>query len=130
MDTVESDPWCFSVVYINPKDALKWESMKKLKEFTQNVSMPWMIVGDFNKISIPSEKAGEAPANVNTCTQFRSWMEDCKLIDMCFIKPKFTWRGQANNGHRRVFERLNHTMCTMEWQPQFPEGSCYSSTSH
>lgn len=95
--------------------------MSKLYSFAQNISIPWVIIGNFNKITLPNKKAGGAPVNMNKYSNFRDWIEDCRLFDMGFSRPAFTWRGQESNGYRRVIKRLDIAMCTIDWRVRFFE---------
>jgi hypothetical protein len=113
--------WKFTAVYASPKEDLRKEMWLKLKHIGQTMLEGWMIAGDFNDIATQDEKKGGAPVSLRKCNNFLDNINECKLIDLGAIGPKFTWRGAIVNGHERIFERLDRAMSNDEWRLIFPE---------
>ena len=50
---------------------------------------------------------------------FRDAIEDCRLADLGFVGPRYTWNnGQENENF--VMERLDRAMANVEWHDLFP----------
>ena len=45
-----NDSWLFTVVYANPNTDLKKQCFDEVAKLAMNIRMPWMVIGDFNKI--------------------------------------------------------------------------------
>ncbi|KAJ4848788.1 hypothetical protein Tsubulata_025772 [Turnera subulata] len=59
----------------------------------QSVTRPWVLLGDFNETISQDEKQGGVPISQARCDKFRDWIEECRLLDLGYSGPKFTWRG-------------------------------------
>lgn len=105
-------PLVISGFYGNPitnKRKESWEIMRKMKPTSPS---PWLIMKDFNEILHPDEKFG------GTMRPFSKVVEDCKLGDMGYVGPKFTW---SNKRERRNFtkERLDRAFANSYFPPLF-----------
>lgn len=115
--------WLFTALYAKPMESMKAWLWQQLLQMSHEISVPWMLAGDFNEIASVDEKSGGAPASYSRCRKFKDWIEECKLIDLGYLGPKFTWRGQKSPGLSRVYERLDRAFCNMEWRVSFPEAA-------
>lgn len=79
----------------NKKKAL-WDSLSLLAE---NLNYPWLIMGDFNDFSSPSEKFGGHLPCIVRMNYFNKFLNACNLIDLGFIAPRFTWTNNRENGY-------------------------------
>lgn len=50
--------WRFSSVYRFSEDSQKWRTWRLLEGLAVNYSIPWLHVGDLNKILFDHEKSG------------------------------------------------------------------------
>lgn len=73
--------WCLSGVYVQPHCHLKAEFWDNLQLLSQTMSMPWLVMGDFNDIASMEEKSGGADYRVNAARKFVERWEDCRLSD-------------------------------------------------
>lgn len=55
------------------------------------------------------------------CESFLSWINECNLIDLCFIGPRLTWRMTQWQGMYRVYKRLDRALCNASWRTRFDE---------
>ncbi|KAK3221777.1 hypothetical protein Dsin_008802 [Dipteronia sinensis] len=82
--------------------------------------LPWLCLGDFNKIIKDSEKFG----GVNKCwkemSDFRETLEECNLEDMGYVGSKFTWSNKRE-GSETIMERLDRALCNRSWRAEFPQ---------
>ena len=100
--------WVCSVVYGSPTPSLRELLWEHLGDLRQCVMFPWMLIGDFNEVLLPSElKGGEFSfAHVN---RFARMMENCELMDIGTIGNKFTWCCTIQ-GRRHMVMRLDRVL--------------------
>ena len=111
--------WRFTGFYGNP-DHHKWiESWDLLRRLGRDSSLPWMICGDFNEIVDNGEKLGNRSRPQRQMKIFRDALDDCRLEDLGYQGPKFTWCNMQHN-EDVVFARLDRGVCTREWLHLFP----------
>ncbi|CAN1165925.1 Putative ribonuclease H protein At1g65750 [Linum perenne] len=82
-------------------------------------STAWILAGDFNAMTQPSEKMGGAGFNGVQPREFRECISQCSLIDLGYSRPKFTWY------RRNLKERLDQCCCSPEWCDLFPDSTVY-----
>ena len=75
-----------------------------------------MVIGDFNKIVSSLEKRGGRKSLSKT--SFGEWISNNMLVDMGFIRQKFTWMTKRGVGED-IWERLDGGLCSMEWRDMF-----------
>lgn len=72
-----------------------FERRKLLWNFFMNLSprlnIPWLLLGDFNDIAIPSKKFGGGPPQYIKIKFFNTFLNSRGLIDLGFIGLPFTW---------------------------------------
>lgn len=90
-----------------------------LFSFANSVSMPWLIMGDFNDISKPNEKFGGSRANTYKINCFNNFILSCKLLDLGLEGPKFTWSNGRLNGNL-IHTRIDRSHENNEWLSLFP----------
>lgn len=64
-----------------------------LQYFAPDVSLPWLMFGDFHDMISSSEKLGGAAVSINRCLRFSNMMDVCGMVDLGFEGPAFTWTG-------------------------------------
>lgn len=69
------------------------------------LEIPWLCVGDFNKITKQDEKVGGAIRPHNQMQSFREVINKCGFIDLGYIGPKYTWCRHYENGNS-IWEQL------------------------
>jgi hypothetical protein len=57
-------------------------------------NLPWLCVGDFNKVTSPSEQIGGNPRSESQMTAFRDCLSDCELNDLGFKGYIYTWNNK------------------------------------
>jgi hypothetical protein len=79
-----------------------------------------MCIGDYNEI-ISMVKKSEGNMRQNSLMQdFRQTLEACKLVDLGYIGPKFTW-SNCQEGTSLIRERLDRGCANHDWRVSFPE---------
>lgn len=85
----------------------------ELRRFGSDLDHPWCIAGDFNVVLHDREKIGGAPFNYNLSIPFADCIDACKLVDLGFKGPCFTWK----RGNLR--ERLDRVLSNTAWRTTF-----------
>ena len=77
-----------------------------MKHLKGTSTLPWLIIGDFNKITGASEKEGDSDRLRQQMKNFIEAINYCGLRDLNFIGPEFTWIYQRTDGVQ-IRERLD-----------------------
>jgi len=105
--------WHLTRFYGNPETVKCPESWAKLKHLKGTSSLPWLVIGDFNKIMGLSKKEGGSIRLRRQMEQVVDTINMCGLHDVGFIGSKFTWIYQQANG-TQIWERLDRALATPE----------------
>ena len=88
-----------------------------------SISLPWIVFGDLNEVSSQSEKWGGNPVLKFCMDLFNNTLNDCKLMDLGFSGPKFTWSNKRK--HAPIHERLDRGCANDLWFPKFPNSTIH-----
>ncbi|XP_057745065.1 uncharacterized protein LOC130962927 [Arachis stenosperma] len=122
VDRAEWGSCLLTAIYASPQERHRATLWKKLQVIADSISIPWLLLGDFNDISDIEEKKGGGRDNPSACRRFRSCISRCKLIDLGWIGAKYTWKGGEREGQNRVFKRLDRGLANIEWRTTFLDG--------
>ena len=109
-----------TAVYASPnftKRKFFWEYLQNL---AIAVSLPWVLLGDFNDMLSNDEKMGGLPVNRYRMTAFRNCMDRCCLMDLGFHGPRFTWTTKSPIWQNNIKERLDRGLGNTDWKLLFP----------
>ena len=121
-------------VIVTKKDGVSWRltgiyrHLEKLKHIEtwnlmrllhQQATLPWICIGNFNKILSVNEKQGGEPRSEWQMANFREVLDDCRLRDMGFKGARFTWCNWRYE-QDRVYVRLDRGVANQEWYDLFP----------
>ena len=120
--------WHLTGFYGNPDMAKRAESWELLKSLCGPNSLPWLIIGDFNKIVCVSEKYGGAVRPIRQMAQFKEVIDFCGLREVGFVGPQYTWLYQKHDGSQ-IRERLDRVLATQEWLTLFPSAKLFHKSS-
>ncbi|XP_060202652.1 uncharacterized protein LOC132631070 [Lycium barbarum] len=89
-----------------------WDSMYNL---ASDMTLSWIVGGDFNVIVEEEEKYGGLPVTLNEVEDFRHCIQTCNLSDLGYRGSIFTWwNGRAAD--ECVFKRLDRCLGNFELQ--------------
>ncbi|KAL7198295.1 hypothetical protein ACSBR2_020738 [Camellia fascicularis] len=84
---------------------------------------PWLVAGDFNDyINHNERRSFSTHYNHNRPQKFAERINNCNLIDLGCVGPRFTW---TNNRHglANTMECLDRAISNDKWRALFPEGT-------
>ena len=75
---------------------------------------PWICAGDFNEILDLTKKFGGCGSQRSLMEAFQNTLEFCKLFELDFRGPRFTWtNGKEGLEFRK--EKLDRAVANREW---------------
>ena len=111
--TIGSDSWLLSSVYASPCNTSRAHLWGYLDSIQQSISLPWIILGDFNELLSYSDKIGGSKHY--RFDSMQDWVYRNGLVDMGYKGADYTW---CNNN---VKERLDRCFCDSAWRIKFPD---------
>ncbi|GAV67593.1 Exo_endo_phos domain-containing protein [Cephalotus follicularis] len=82
-------------------------------------SLPWLIGGDFNTISTPSEKCGGGPYSNTSMDHFNRIIANASLLEVSFLGDQYTWCND-NAGPKMIWLRLDRLLTNLARSLAFP----------
>lgn len=82
--------WLLSVVYASPNPVFRVDLWQYLSLLGTVVQFPWLLIGDFNKVLVRTEKKGGIPVSFRRIQPFQDMASHCSLVDLRFSGPSFT----------------------------------------
>nr|XP_048326689.1 uncharacterized protein LOC125421532 [Ziziphus jujuba var. spinosa] len=111
--------WFFTALYASPISNVRNKLWSAIKEISKLNKFSWLLVGDFSYISSPLEKKRGMEVNISTTSGLHSLIQDCCLIDLGAVGPKFIWcNGRICNAC--IKEMLDKVFCSIAWKETFP----------
>ena len=83
--------WLLSAIYASPRlveRRILWENFKTMAHLH---NLPWLMLGDFNEVLCNDDKFGGNHVNLNRALEFKDCLDECNMVDLGFVGPKFTW---------------------------------------
>lgn len=109
--------WVCTAVYASPIPSIRSNLWSHLNNLRSLVTCPWLLVGDFNEILLPSEVKG-GNFLLSRANQFAQVLDECKLLDLGASGSKFTW---CKNNQGKVLKRLDSAIVDCNWRTSFWE---------
>ena len=111
--------WRFTGFYGQPMTSRRFLSWELLRRLGTANSEPWLVAGDFNEITEPSEKTGTYMRPLPQMEAFYQVLFECNLQDMGFLGSPFTWYNRRGENDL-VLARLDRGVCNNEWASLYP----------
>ena len=83
--------WRLTGIYRHPEKLKCIKTWNLMRLLHQQVTLPWICIGDINEILLVNEKQGGEPRSEWQMANFREVLDDCRLRDMGFKGARFTW---------------------------------------
>ncbi|EPS69625.1 hypothetical protein M569_05141 [Genlisea aurea] len=117
--TANSVQWRFTGFYGHSVVTMRTLSWRTLRQLRLHSSKPWLVAGDFNKVTIPSEFDSAHLRAEPQMRSFRKALEDCELHDIGFSGFPFTWCNKRKYPDT-VRARLDRAVATTPWSQLYP----------
>lgn len=88
---VDEAPWTLSAVYASPNCWYREELWSYLIHVGEVMTLPWMVLGDFNQVLCASDKKGGRLVFPSQTMSFLYMVRTCGLVDLGFTRSKYTW---------------------------------------
>ncbi|XP_026443907.1 uncharacterized protein LOC113344070 [Papaver somniferum] len=88
-----------------------------------SISIPWLVVGDFNCVLRLEEKKGGIPNKEVYMIDFRNWISDNGLVEADAIGKKYTW-SNCQKGRRRIVSKHDRALVNNAWHYKFANWRC------
>lgn len=111
--------WHLTSFYGELDTSKRAESWQKFKHLSGSSNLPWLIIGDCNEITCVDEKEGESCRPQQQMGNFVDTINWCRLKDVGFVGPKFTWLYQREDCIQ-IWERLDRALAMLDWLNLFP----------
>ncbi|KAK9911606.1 hypothetical protein M0R45_035502 [Rubus argutus] len=85
--------WRLIGFYGHPTTAERHRTWSLLRDLSDELPLPWAVIGDFNELLHADEKEGGLVRRENQMQLFRDALSYCDLFDLGFYGAPFTWTG-------------------------------------
>lgn len=106
-----------SNVYGPTSDDQKPEFMEELRKIHGLVTVPWLLVGDFNLVRWLIDRTGDS-RNFSLMSQFNELINDIALMEIPLKNRRFTWCSKRPSPS---FSKLDRVFASEEWSAHFPQ---------
>ena len=114
-----------TAVYAPPQFNKRKPFWDCLQNLAMNISLLWILLGDFNDMIFEEEKLGGLPVNRTRIAAFRNCLDKCGLIDLGFYGPRFTWTNKSLVWQSIIKERLDRRLGNADWTLLFPSAKIH-----
>ncbi|XP_026452220.1 uncharacterized protein LOC113352636 [Papaver somniferum] len=111
-------PWILSTIYGSTNKANRKRVWSELQAVSDIPNSEWTVMGNLNTIGGTQEKRGGRNTSTIQLTELRDVMDNCRLIDLGFSGPKFTWNNKRV-GAANIKERLDRAVSNSSWINRF-----------
>ena len=120
-------------VYAPAQREFKHEFWSELIDYTLSLSLPFVIMGDFNEISNSNDKLGDSVISSARFSTMNYILNHLPCVELPFDGPQFTWR-KKKAGPGNIFERLDRAIVSSSWLTCFPQAklkhNIFTSSDH
>ncbi|XP_025630405.1 uncharacterized protein [Arachis hypogaea] len=109
-------------VYGSPQRLTRKHLWNGIRSLSDNINIPWCILGDFNAMLHDYERSGGSnKVERGACFEFQSCLSDCGLVDIGYTGWPFTWR-RGNFVERLDRDFKNLVNSSWDMQNSWSEG--------
>lgn len=112
--------WVCSGVYASPIPVNRHLLWDHLRVVANGMQEPWVLLGDFNDISVSSEQRGGL-FSPSRARMFVDNFDSCGLMDIGAAGMHYTWF-RSSVGRPPIHKRLDRALSSLLWRTTFPEG--------
>lgn len=86
----------------------------------ENVTSPWLLIGDLHLTLDASENKGGNPYNPSPIQPIKDITENSGLVDIGFRGPPFTWNNKQK-AEKNIQARLDRGLANPDWINLLPQ---------
>ena len=109
----------FTDFYGNPIAHRRRESWALLDKLDSMMTLPWLLMGDFNEILSSDERSGESAGSQRSMFEFGEVINRCSLVDLGYHGYPFTWEN-GRDAEAYIQKRLDRAVASTSWMSMFP----------
>ncbi|XP_020680279.1 uncharacterized protein LOC110097948 [Dendrobium catenatum] len=113
-----TEVYCISVVYASNSMDDRQILWKDLTDLVVGISIPWIILGDFNCCRSPHEKAGGSLLTNSKISDFNSLIFNIAVHDLSYVGHYFTWFNQRAKNPIHI--KLDRMRVNDNWLDTYP----------
>ncbi|KAI3909555.1 hypothetical protein MKW98_013972, partial [Papaver atlanticum] len=121
--------WLLTCLYGSPRYKEKKELWESLTLRSQNMQVPWMIIGNLNITINTQENISNAASSQSSINKhIKEWLLQTDLVDVKFSGYPYTWNNHRQSNHL-VEEKLDRALANTKWHDIFQSTTTYSLTA-
>lgn len=112
--------WLIYAIYTSPRlvdRIILWDNLKTVAHLH---NLPWLMLGDFNEVLCGEDKFGTNQVNLNKALEFKECLDECNMLDLGFVGPKFTWTNHRPISNL-ILERIDRCFANLVWHLLYQE---------
>lgn len=117
LEEAEEEFFCSFVYAENTAEKRKelWKDIKDHHNSRRFRNREWIIMGDFNEVLEGEEHSSHQDGDIMTVgmRDFENVIQHCRLLDMGFQGPKFTWSNKRDEG--TISKKLDRILVNETW---------------
>jgi hypothetical protein len=94
----DCDPWRFTCVYGEARTLERFKTWDMLKFVRSSSVLPWMCIGNFNKVLHQHEHDGMADCSLARIEGFCDMVDVCELADLGYKGKSWTFKNRVVGG--------------------------------
>lgn len=116
----EDQKFIITLVYAKCDATERIVLLDRLYSLASDMTLPWLVGGDFNVIWDEEENFRGLPVHINEIDDFRHCVNKCNLFDLGFKGSIYTW-WNGRDEEDCIFKRLDRCLGNMKIQKLWPE---------
>lgn len=99
-----------------------WAAMS---QFSANVTLPWLIIGDFNTILHPDERVRIGDSGSTDTRELQNVVSALEVEDLSYSGIFLTWCNKRE-GNQRIYSKIDRALINSAWCDTFPHSHAVS----
>ncbi|MQM23789.1 hypothetical protein Taro_056859 [Colocasia esculenta] len=108
-----------SVVYGSNLSYERQSLWRDIILLSATITLPWLIIGDFNSVRYPQEKIGGRALTPSVLRDFNTCIDSSSLLDLKSVGNTYSWCNRLV-GARRIACRMDRALINHSWMDMFP----------
>lgn len=115
--TDDGGDWRITFFYGHPETSKRADTWNLLKRLNDQMTIPWICIGDYNEILCDGDKNGGATRPDRQLEAFREVVSACNFQEIPVVGPFYTW--SRGLGTELIEIRLDRALANFSWISRF-----------